>query len=123
MTAPGPTGIPAARSARAKPTTLSAINPAAGAVVELVICVSRTVVISGAARKPLILACRFLQHLLQRVALHSRDVVLVFQQRAERVADQLRRQRAGVEFGQRGSPVDRLGDARRLVEILLAQRL
>src|SRR4051812_48750836 len=68
-------------------------------------------------------ARRFLQNLLQRVALHPRDVVLVFQQRAERVADQLRRQRTGVEFGQRGGPVDGLGDARRLVEILVAQGL
>ena len=30
MTAPGPTGMPAARNARAKPTTLSAIWPVGG---------------------------------------------------------------------------------------------
>src|SRR5438309_745027 len=71
----------------------------------------------------LILARRFLQDLLQRVALHPRDVVLVFQQRAECIADHLRGQRAGVEFGQRGGPVDGFGDARRFIEILLAQRL
>src|SRR5436190_2218927 len=56
----------------------------------------------------LILARRLFQNLLQRVALHPRDVVLIFQQGAERVAHYLRRQRAGVEFGQRGGPVDGL---------------
>src|SRR5258708_20834173 len=37
-----------------------------------------------------------------RIALHPRDVVLEFQERAERIAHHLRGQRAGVEFGQRG---------------------
>src|SRR5450432_3112268 len=57
-----------------------------------------------------ILARRVLQHLRQTIALHPRDVVLVFEKRAQRVADHLRGQRAGVEFGQRGRPVDGLGD-------------
>src|SRR6266852_5419218 len=56
-----------------------------------------------------ILARRVLQHLLKTVALHPRDVVLVFQKRAQRVADDLRCQRTGVEFGQRGRSVDGLG--------------
>jgi hypothetical protein len=38
ITAPGPTGIPAARSARAKPTTLSAIRPDDGGMVSTAIC-------------------------------------------------------------------------------------
>jgi len=49
--------------------------------------------------------------------------ILVFQERAERIADHLRGQGAGVEFGQRGGPVDGLGDAGRFVEVLVAQRL
>ena len=58
-----------------------------------------------------VLAGRFLQNFLQSIALHPRDVVLVLQQCAEGVADHLRGQRAGVEFGQCGGPVDGLGDA------------
>src|SRR2546421_9327922 len=100
ITAPGPTGIPAARSARAKPTTLSAICPVGGLRWSMSVMVQP--VTPGRAARGLIVARRFLQNLLQRIALHARDIVLVFQQRAQRVADQLRRQRAGVEFGQRG---------------------
>src|SRR5438046_3326601 len=48
ITAPGPTGIPAARSARAKPMTLSAIRPVAGVVVDVVIV---TFVIPGRANR------------------------------------------------------------------------
>src|ERR1700716_2509942 len=50
----------------------------------------------GASRNDelLTLAGRFLQHLLQIVALHPRNVVLVFQQRPQGIADDLRRQRA-----------------------------
>src|SRR6202034_866391 len=99
ITAPGPTGNPAARNARANPTTLSAICPVGGL---------RWLMAIG---EPLAFAGRFFQNLLQIVALHARDVVLVFQQRAQGVADHLRRQRAGVEFGKRGGPVDGLGHA------------
>src|ERR1700731_643340 len=129
MTAPGPTGIPAARNARAKPTTLSVIRPDVGTAVDVVII---TLVMPGrvqrepgiwrllreipgsrvsrAPRNGTSLARGFLQNLLQRVALHPRDVILIFQQRPKRVADQLRGQRAGVEFGQRGGPVNGFGD-------------
>src|ERR1700687_3453454 len=48
ITAPGPTGIPAARNARAKPTTLSEIRPDAGAEVGVVII---TLGISGRAKR------------------------------------------------------------------------
>src|SRR5258708_3921099 len=163
ITAPGPTGIPAARSARAKPRTLSATRPRAARVggekaralagIRRVGGVAADVVIKGESvrvqsrhggfrhlspqergegadrrcgafhGRQLILALRLFQNLLQRVALHPRDVILVFQERAERIAHHLRRQRAGVEFGQRGGPVDGLGYPRRLIEILLAQRL
>src|SRR5262245_59817410 len=109
MTAPGPTGMPAARSARAKPMTLSAMWPVGGLRWSISVIVQLTFpVIPGRCeasnpesrdsgftlrvpRNDESVARRFLQNLLQRVALHARDVVLVLQQRAERVADQLRR--------------------------------
>src|SRR6516225_5614827 len=69
------------------------------------------------------LARRFLQDLLQRLALHARDVVLVFQERAKRVADDLWGERTRVELRERGRPVDRLGNARRFIKVLVAQRL
>src|SRR5215468_8319953 len=125
MTDPGPTGIPAARNARAKPTTLSAIRPVGGLRWSMAMGISihssfrdtpqgagpesiltMVVMDSGfdASHRPgmtqaSILAGRFLQNLLQALALHARDVVLVLQQRTEGVADDLRSQRAGVELG------------------------
>src|SRR4051812_12483806 len=74
-------------------------------------------------RSALILGGRVLDHLLQGVALHPRDIVLILEQRAQRVADHFGGEAARVELGQRGRPVQRLGDSRRLVEILVAQRL
>ena len=56
-------------------------------------------------------------------AFDARDVVLIFQQHAERVGHGRRIERDRVELGQRGRPVERLGDAGRLEQILLAQRL
>src|SRR5512143_2595433 len=122
ITAPGPTGRPAARNARAKPTTLSAnCSVCSGARWLMAMVVSIPSSFRGATN--LVLARRVLQHLLQGVALHPRDIVLVLQERAQRVADHLRGQRAGIELGERGRPVDGLGHARRLVEILVAQSL
>src|SRR4051812_46035700 len=151
MTAPGPTGMPAERSARAKPTMLSAncsvcsgarwlmamvrhsqpsfrvaASWARAGRIHSVYSLCGTMDSEFALRAPRndkLVARRVLQYLLQGVALHPRDVVLVFEQRAQRVADHLRGQRAGVELRQRGGPVDGLGDARRLVEILIAERL
>src|SRR6266540_6595036 len=101
ITAPGPTGIPAARSARAKPMTLSAIRPVAGVVMRDSIRSSFRGAPLGASpesilpivvmdsgfvlRTPrndvrlLILARCLFQNLLQRVAMQPRDVVLIFQ--------------------------------------------
>src|SRR6476659_6536116 len=93
MTAPGPTGIPAARSARAKPMTLSAIRPVTGVVMSKSIQSSFGDAPLGAGpgmtgatiARELALARRFLEDILQRVALHPSDIILVFQQCAERV--------------------------------------
>ena len=52
-------------------------------------------------------------------ALHRLDVVLVFQQHAERVGDERRIERHGVELHQRRRPVERFGDAGRLEQVLL----
>src|SRR5262249_44609648 len=116
ITEPGPTGSPAARSARAKPTTLSAMLPVGGLRWSMAVGIC-------ALTNDSVLAGRFLQNLLQAVALHPRNVVLILQQRAESVADHLRGQRTGVAFGERRRPADGLGAAGRLVEILVAQRL
>src|SRR5215475_13520290 len=110
ITEPGPTGSPAARKARAKPTTLSAMWPVGGLRWSMAVGI-------GALTNDSVFAGRFLQNLLQAFALHARDVILVFQERTEGVADHLRGQRAGVELGQRGSPVDGFRDAGRFVEV------
>ena len=48
------------------------------------------------------------------------DVVLIFKKHTERVGDGGRIERYDVELGQRGGPIQRFGDARRLEYILLA---
>ena len=54
-------------------------------------------------------------------ALDLRDVVLIFEQHAERIGDLRRIERDRVEFGERRRPVQGLGDARRLEQVLFAQ--
>src|SRR6187455_3107512 len=63
------------------------------------------------------------EQLLDLAALEPRDVVLVFQEHAERIGHRGRIERDGVELAQGRRPVERLGDARRLEQVLLAQRL
>src|SRR5206468_685506 len=53
--------------------------------------------------------------------LQALDVVLVLEQHAQRVVDGLGIEVERVEFGERGRPVDRLGHARRLEQVELAQ--
>src|SRR3954471_16407118 len=69
------------------------------------------------------LGLHLIEQLLDLAAFEPRDVVLILQQHAERVGHGRRIERHGVEFGQRCRPVERLGDAWRLEQILLAQRL
>src|SRR5258708_24124445 len=96
--------MPAARSARANPTTLSAICPVGGLRWSMVVMVNPISTLSSfrgdasasnpesrdsgfvlrTPRNDDSVACRFLQNLLQRVALHPRDVVLAFQPRPPR---------------------------------------
>src|SRR5690349_20915079 len=99
ITAPGPTGRPAARNARAKPMTLSAMLPVGG--LRWLIDVGTDL---SHSEQRLVLAGRFLQDLLQAVALHADDVVLILQQRTQRIADHLRGQRACIELGDRSRP-------------------
>ena len=123
MIAPGPTGMPAARNARAKPTTLSAILPERG--VEVVDRHRTSYPVKFAMR----IACGQFSLVASFKTFCSVSPCIraisswYFKQRAKGVADHLRGQRAGVEFAERGGPVDGLGDARRFVEILVAQRL
>src|SRR5487761_1606328 len=47
------------------------------------------------------------------------DVILIFEQHAERVGDSSRIERHHIEFSQRAGPIERFGDAWRLEQILL----
>src|SRR5262245_29922966 len=63
------------------------------------------------------------EQFLDLAAFKPGDVVLVLEQYAERVGYGRRIERHRVEFGERSRPIERLGNARRLEQILLAQRL
>src|SRR5262245_16401055 len=106
-TLPGPIGRPAARSVRAKYMTLARSWPATAA--------------------PLLCRGELLLHLgeqaLRLRALDLGDVVLVFEQHAQRVVDRLGRQRQHVELRERMGPVDGLGDARQLEELVRRAQL
>ena len=69
------------------------------------------------------LRAHLVDQLLRLGAFEARDVVLILEQHAERVGDGRRIERDHVELGQRRRPVERLGDAGRLEQILLAQGL
>src|SRR5579871_6012590 len=69
------------------------------------------------------LRAHLLDQLLGGTAFEPRDVVLVLEQHAERVGDGGRIERDRVELGERARPVESLGDAGGLEQILLAQRL
>ena len=55
------------------------------------------------------------------VAADPADVLLVLEDDAERLVDELGRQLAGAERQERGRPVERLGDAGHLGQVGLAQ--
>ena len=59
----------------------------------------------------------------RRSPAHRVDVVLMLEQHAQRLFDIVRRERGLVERHERRGPVERLGDARRLVQIERAQLL
>src|ERR1700737_1529407 len=107
-TAPGPTGIPAPRSARrggSEPYCLQVGRPA-----------------PTLFRGPQLRA-HLIDQLLGFAAFEPDDVVLIFEQDAERVGDSAGIERHDIELGKRGRPVEGLGYARRLEQILLAQCL
>src|SRR5260221_12822365 len=109
-TLPGPIGSPAARSVRAKYIRLARRWPDIN---------GDPTSIAGRGELRLDLG----EQAQRLAALDLPDVVLVFQQHAERVVDRVRGQRQHVELHQGLSPVDRLGDARQFEEIGRAQLL
>ena len=92
-TLPGPIGNPAARSARAKYMMLAKGRPPSGAVAE-------------PSMQPLAASSAFTwaEQALGFAALDLGDVVLVFEQHAERIVDRFRRQRQHIELRQRMRP-------------------
>src|SRR5580692_11474508 len=73
--------------------------------------------------QPAKLGARLLDQRLRLCAFYLCDIVLIFQQHAERIGDLRRIEGHRIELGQRGRPVERLGDARRLEQVLFAQTL
>src|SRR5262249_22375482 len=69
------------------------------------------------------LRAHLVDELLRLCPFNARDIVLIFEQHAKRVGNGQGIERRDVELGERGSPVERLGDAGRLEQILLAQCL
>src|SRR6185312_17034069 len=123
-TAPGPTGIPAARSARAKYNTFSARRP----VGWFSLLVERSAgIMTLPARGRLLgrpqLRFHLVEQLLDLGAFQPRDIVLIFEQHTERVGNGGRIERDDVELGQRAGPIQRFGDTRRLEQVLVAQPL
>src|SRR3954453_16180493 len=114
MTRPGPTGRPAARSARAKCMTLRAKGPPLGPSPMGSSCNASG---PGPAQAHVDLA----QDLGGLAALDLEDVVLVLEERAQRVVDDGGRELERVEGGERPGPVQRLGHARQLEEVAAAQ--
>src|SRR5665213_1823889 len=66
---------------------------------------------------------RLVKQRLYFAAVEPGDVVLIFQQRAERIGHRRWIERDHVQLSERAGPVQCLGDARLLEQILLAQRL
>src|SRR5438477_11987535 len=92
ITLPGPTGSPAARRVRAKCITLAISRPSV-----LGAAVAR---ISGLARRGSDFGLDLVEQLGGLAALDASDVVLVLQQHAERVVDDVGRQFQGVQLHQ-----------------------
>src|SRR5215471_12708512 len=69
------------------------------------------------------LRAQTVDQLLRLGAFDAGDIVLVLEQHAERVRYRRGVERDRVEFGERACPVERLGNAGRLEQIMAAQRL
>src|SRR4051812_29434285 len=104
MTRPGPIGRPATRSARAKCMRFAVKAPVPS---------SEAVVTSAAIVSPL--GCELLLDFAQDARCLGTtdlgDIVLIFEQGAERIVDRRRIERHAVELDQRLRPVDRLSHA------------
>src|ERR1700722_686630 len=101
MTLPGPTGSPAARNVRAKCIRLATSRPS---------CSESLATTSRPVRRGSELGFDLIEQPRRLAALDARDVVLVFEQHAQRVVDRVGGQFEHVELHQRLGPVDGLGD-------------
>ncbi len=99
--------------------TLSAINPVVGVSTPFGMIIPGSSSILPRGR----IADSFLDHLIKRVALHATDIVLILQQRTQRIPHHLRRQGTRIKLGECGRPVDGLRHAWDLEQILLTKRL
>src|SRR6056297_3678534 len=113
MTCAGPTGTPARRRARAKWTTFSASLPSVRGRSGGRSGGASCILLGGQLRLGLVKQPRGLG------AGDFRDIVLILEQRAERIGDHLRGDRHRVERDQTARPVDRLGDAGAFEQVLL----
>src|SRR5689334_2300222 len=102
--------MPAARRARAKYTMFSANRPAAFSGMFALGTRGRSLMLL--LRRPQLRA-HLVEHFLGLGAFEARDVVLIFEQHAERVGDGRGIERHHVKFGERARPIESLGDARR----------
>src|SRR5258708_19361205 len=110
----GPIGRPAARSVRAKCIRLARRWPSADA---------GCAIARSRRRRRRELGLDLVEEAQRLAALDLGDVVLVFEEDAERVVDRLGRQRQAVELHQPLGPVDLLADPGPLEEVDAAQLL
>ncbi len=69
------------------------------------------------------LRLHLVEQMLDLGAVEPGNIVLVLEQYTERVRHRCRIEGDHIKLGQRGSPVQRLGHARRFEQVFLAQRL
>src|ERR1700735_1363919 len=115
--------MPASRRARAKWMTFCARTPPlAGSASKIALILLGSISLRSDLQ-PAKLGAGFLDQRLRLCTLYLGNIVLIFQQDAQRIGDLRRVERHRIELGQRGRPVERLGDARRLEQVLFAQTL
>src|ERR1700722_5712955 len=104
-TAPGPRGIPASRRARAKWMMFCAKTPPLAGSASRIALISCGSLSLRSDLQPAELGAGLLDQRLRLCALNLCDIVLIFQQDAERIGNLRRVERHRIELGQRGRPV------------------